>query len=176
MPLPAPAHTSRPDLTDRVVMVTGATGGLGEAITRAYAAAGATVVLHGRVVRQLEALYDIGRALSSLRPEGDLLEELMQRAISVLDATIGFAVSLDAESQLQHLYALGLAEGESVERVMATEPVKRVLALRTPLSTTVVAALEGSVVLCRAAHSTTPLTQVAHHLEELIAANRPPTV
>lgn len=91
-----------------------------------------------RKLLQLEALYDIGRALSSLRPEGDLLEELMQRAISVLDATIGFAVSLDSESQLQHLYALGLAEGESVERVMATEPVKRVLAMRTPLSTTVV--------------------------------------
>lgn len=44
------------------------------------------------------------------------------------------------------------------------------------LATTVVAALEGSVILCRAAHSTAPLTQVAHHLEELIAANRPPAV
>jgi transcriptional regulator with GAF, ATPase, and Fis domain len=90
-----------------------------------------------RKLLQLEALYDIGRALSSLRPEGDLLDELMQRAVAVLDATIGFAVSLDAESQLQHLYALGLREGESAERVMATEPVKRVLAMRTPLSTTV---------------------------------------
>jgi transcriptional regulator with GAF, ATPase, and Fis domain len=90
-----------------------------------------------RKLLQLEALYDIGRALSSLRPEGDLLDELMQRAVAVLDATIGFAVSLDAESQLQHLYALGLREGESVDRVMATEPVKRVLAMRTPLSTTV---------------------------------------
>ncbi|MBI2213338.1 MAG: sigma 54-interacting transcriptional regulator [Acidobacteria bacterium] len=90
-----------------------------------------------RKLLQLEALYDIGRALSSLRPEGDLLEELMQRAVAVLDATIGFAVSLDAESQLQHLYALGLREGESAERVMATEPVRRVLAMRTPLSTTV---------------------------------------
>ncbi|MEU0493913.1 TetR/AcrR family transcriptional regulator [Mycobacterium sp. NPDC006124] len=41
------------------------------------------------------------------------------------------------------------------------------------LSTTVVAAVEGAVILSRAARSTTPLDQVAHHLEELIAANRP---
>ena len=48
-----------------------------------------------RKLLQLEALYDIGRALNTLRPEGELLEELMQRAISVLDATSGFVFSLD---------------------------------------------------------------------------------
>src|SRR3954451_9921488 len=42
------------------------------------------------------------------------------------------------------------------------------------LSTMIVASLEGSVILSRAARSTTPLEQVAHHLEELIAAHRPP--
>lgn len=41
-----------------VVLVTGATGGLGEALARALAREGATVALHGRVVRKLEALYD----------------------------------------------------------------------------------------------------------------------
>ena len=45
-------------LEGRVVLVTGATGGLGAPIARACAAAGATVVLHARVVRKLEALYD----------------------------------------------------------------------------------------------------------------------
>jgi NAD(P)-dependent dehydrogenase (short-subunit alcohol dehydrogenase family) len=39
-------------------MVTGATGGLGRPLAVACAACGATVVLHGRVVRKLEALYD----------------------------------------------------------------------------------------------------------------------
>jgi AcrR family transcriptional regulator len=41
------------------------------------------------------------------------------------------------------------------------------------LSTTVVAALEGAVMLSRAAQSTKPLKQVAGHLTELIAAHRP---
>jgi len=45
-------------LRDRVVFVTGATGGLGAPLARACAAQGAVVVLHARVVRKLEALYD----------------------------------------------------------------------------------------------------------------------
>jgi NAD(P)-dependent dehydrogenase (short-subunit alcohol dehydrogenase family) len=58
MPLPDPAQPSAPDLRDRVVLVTGATGGLGRPLALAAARAGATVVLHARVVRKLEALYD----------------------------------------------------------------------------------------------------------------------
>jgi NAD(P)-dependent dehydrogenase (short-subunit alcohol dehydrogenase family) len=58
MPLPSPEAAQLPDLTERVVLVTGASGGLGQAVTRACARAGATVVLHGHVVRKLEALYD----------------------------------------------------------------------------------------------------------------------
>jgi NAD(P)-dependent dehydrogenase (short-subunit alcohol dehydrogenase family) len=47
-----------PDLAGRAVLITGATGGLGRPLALACAAVGATVVLHGRVVRKLEALYD----------------------------------------------------------------------------------------------------------------------
>ena len=39
-------------------MVTGASGGLGHALSLACARQGATVILHGRVVRKLEAIYD----------------------------------------------------------------------------------------------------------------------
>src|SRR6185295_11168719 len=45
-------------LRERVVLVTGATGGLGRATSLAAADAGATVVLLGRKVRALEKLYD----------------------------------------------------------------------------------------------------------------------
>ena len=58
MPLPAPNVAADVDLSGRAIMVTGATGGLGRPLALACAAHGATVVLHGRVVRKLEALYD----------------------------------------------------------------------------------------------------------------------
>src|SRR4029077_14702413 len=41
------------------------------------------------------------------------------------------------------------------------------------LSTTVLAALEGAVILSRAARSIKPLTQVSRHLNELISQHRP---
>jgi TetR/AcrR family transcriptional regulator, lmrAB and yxaGH operons repressor len=41
------------------------------------------------------------------------------------------------------------------------------------LSTTIVAALEGAVILSRAAQSTKPLEQVSRHLNELISQHRP---
>jgi NAD(P)-dependent dehydrogenase (short-subunit alcohol dehydrogenase family) len=58
MPLPSPHAAAAVDLSGRVVMVTGASGGLGKPLSLACAARGATVVLHGRVVRKLEAIYD----------------------------------------------------------------------------------------------------------------------
>ncbi len=58
MPLLPPTAAPSIDFSGRAILVTGATGGLGRAIALACAARGATVVLHGRVVRKLEALYD----------------------------------------------------------------------------------------------------------------------
>lgn len=52
------ASPAADSLRGRVVLVTGATGGLGRATALAAAAAGATVVLLGRKVRALEAVYD----------------------------------------------------------------------------------------------------------------------
>ncbi|MET0170284.1 MAG: 3-oxoacyl-[acyl-carrier-protein] reductase [Aliihoeflea sp.] len=49
------------DLTGKKALVTGATGGIGEAIARALHAAGATVGIHGTRVEKLEALAaDLG--------------------------------------------------------------------------------------------------------------------
>ena len=55
-------------LRDRVVLVAGATGGLGRATALAAAGAGATVVLLGRKVRALEKVYDEIVALNLAAP------------------------------------------------------------------------------------------------------------
>jgi NAD(P)-dependent dehydrogenase (short-subunit alcohol dehydrogenase family) len=55
-------------LAGRVILVTGASGGLGGALAKACAAAGAQVVLSGRNVRKLETLYDAIIAAGSPRP------------------------------------------------------------------------------------------------------------
>jgi NAD(P)-dependent dehydrogenase (short-subunit alcohol dehydrogenase family) len=45
-------------LDNRVILVTGASDGIGKAVAMACAAHGATVILHGRNVKRLEAVYD----------------------------------------------------------------------------------------------------------------------
>jgi NAD(P)-dependent dehydrogenase (short-subunit alcohol dehydrogenase family) len=45
-------------LEDRIVLVTGAGAGIGRALALAAARLGATVILHGRTVSKLEAVYD----------------------------------------------------------------------------------------------------------------------
>ena len=71
MPLPDPAAVSTVDLAGRAILVTGATGGLGRQLALACAARGATVVLHGRIVRKLEALYD--EIVAAKHPEPTIL-------------------------------------------------------------------------------------------------------
>jgi len=63
MALPVPAPNS---LVDRVILVTGAYGGLGEAAAKAAAVAGATVVLLGKKIPKLNRVYD---AIGKLGPE-----------------------------------------------------------------------------------------------------------
>ncbi|TVQ72708.1 MAG: SDR family NAD(P)-dependent oxidoreductase [Chromatiaceae bacterium] len=52
-------YTPAPDLfKDRVILVTGATGGIGRALSLALARHGATVVLLDKVIKSLEKVYD----------------------------------------------------------------------------------------------------------------------
>ncbi|CAD7715702.1 putative oxidoreductase YciK [Xanthomonas hydrangeae] len=62
--LQAPPDTAA--LAGRVVLITGAAGGLGAAAAQACASAGATVVLLGRKLRPLERIYD---TVAKLGPE-----------------------------------------------------------------------------------------------------------
>jgi len=55
-------------LQNKVIAISGSTGGLGTPLSKACAAAGATVVLLGRKLKKLEALYDVVDSLSTATP------------------------------------------------------------------------------------------------------------
>ena len=61
----------------RVILVTGATAGIGRAVARDLVVAGATVILHGRKEKQLEALY---QELKPLGPEPAVAQLDLERA------------------------------------------------------------------------------------------------
>src|SRR4026207_1380719 len=82
-----------------------------------------------RKLLQLEALYDVGRALNTLRPEDDLLEELMHRAIAVLDATLGFVFSVDDKLNVQTFFTFGIDVPEA-GLLVVEPPIKQVMASR----------------------------------------------
>ena len=69
---PAPA-----DFDGRVIMVTGATSGIGRAVASALVQNGATVILHGRSEKALEALY---QELKPLGPEPSVAQLDLERA------------------------------------------------------------------------------------------------
>lgn len=104
-----------PQLGGGVVLVTGATGGLGQVLARAFAQAGATVALHGRVVRKLEALYD--SIMESGAPEPAILPldfekadgqayadaaEAIDKQLGRLDAIVHCAGSLRRLAPIEH--------------------------------------------------------------------------
>ena len=89
-----------------------------------------------RKLLQLEALYDVGRALDTLRPEPELLEELMHRAVAVLDAESGFVFSLDEKLNVQHIFTF-LVDAPAPEAIMAEAPIRQVLASREPMAVSV---------------------------------------
>jgi len=65
------------DFDGRVIMVTGATSGIGRAVASALVQNGATVILHGRSEKALEALY---QELKPLGPEPSVAQLDLERA------------------------------------------------------------------------------------------------
>ncbi len=92
-------------LAERVVLVTGATSGLGRALAIECARAGATVILSGRNKGKLERVYDEIEALQAPRP-----------AIAILDLATATAADYDGlertiQSEFGRLDGLVLSAG-----------------------------------------------------------------
>lgn len=100
VPLPDPSAAYTTELSGRVVLITGATGGIGRPLARATAERGATVVLHGRVTRKLEALYD--QIVTANAPEPVILPLDFAKAGAADFANVAAAL----ESQLGRLDAI----------------------------------------------------------------------
>jgi len=124
MPLPLPGTPLDASLAERVILVTGATGGLGRALSLACASRGATVVLHGRVVRKLEALYD--EIVSAGHPEPSILP--LDLATAQAENFANVASALQAQSgrvdAIVHtavmLGSLGPIEHQAFDQWLAT--------------------------------------------------------
>ncbi|MEO8810039.1 MAG: SDR family NAD(P)-dependent oxidoreductase [Rhodanobacter sp.] len=104
--LPPGWQPSTDMLAGRVVLVTGAYGGLGGAVSRAASRAGATVVITGKRKRQLEKLYDAMREEGLAEPvihpldmesatprEYSALAEGLERDFGRLDGIVHCAAS-----------------------------------------------------------------------------------
>ena len=98
--LAPPDELLQSSLDGRVVLITGATGGMGKALSLACARAGATVVLHARLVRKLEALYD--EIVAAKLPEPVILPLDLARAEAADFANVSNAL----DAQLGRLDAL----------------------------------------------------------------------
>ena len=115
MSLPPAASPYQVRLDNRLVMITGASGGLGRALALGCAARGATVLLHGRIARKLEALYD--EIVAAGGPEPSILpldlataraEDFANVASAVqaqhgrIDAIVHTAVQLGSLGPIEH--------------------------------------------------------------------------
>lgn len=111
----SPGSSSAQPLAGQVILVTGATGGLGQVLSRSFAEAGATTVLHGRVVRKLEALYDTIVAAGAPEPAilpidfeeaGDTAfaeaAAAVERQLGRLDAIVHCAALLKRLAPVEH--------------------------------------------------------------------------
>lgn len=106
-------------LADRIVLITGAAGGIGAALATACASLGATVVLSGRKLRPLEVIYDRiegqGGPQPALYPidlEGATPDDYAKLNATLieqfgrLDALVHLAAKLEGLTPLAHIRPL----------------------------------------------------------------------
>ncbi len=112
---PRTYQPSKDALKDRVILITGASDGIGKAVALAAAAHGAQVVLHGRSVRKLEAVYDeivnAGHPRPSILPldfekagpdEYDKLVTALDQEFGRLDGLLHNASMLGERAPIEH--------------------------------------------------------------------------
>jgi NAD(P)-dependent dehydrogenase (short-subunit alcohol dehydrogenase family) len=110
------SYQPAPDiLRDRIILITGASDGIGKAVAQAAAAHGARVILHGRNVRKLEAAYDSILAAKHPRPsilpldfekagpeEYDKLIAALEQEFGRLDVLLHNAGMLGERAPIEH--------------------------------------------------------------------------
>lgn len=124
----APANS----LSERVIVITGAGDGIGRAIALACAAAGATVVLLGRTMQKLEAVYDAiekeGGAQPAIFPinlesatEQDYkqLKDALNEEFGRIDGLLHNAAKLGQQTPVEQYSA---SEWQAVMQVNTTAP------------------------------------------------------
>ena len=117
MPPPDPRQYVAPAnlLANRIILVTGASDGIGRAVALAAARHGAQVIIHGRKVRNLEALYDqivtAGHPQPSILPldfekagpdQYDEVVAALERDFGRLDALLHNAGMLGERAPIEH--------------------------------------------------------------------------
>ncbi|MGD0505060.1 MAG: YciK family oxidoreductase [Steroidobacteraceae bacterium] len=115
MSLPKHFEPSPDLLAGRTVMITGASGGFGRALSLACARAGASVILVGRNGAKLDRLYDEIEALGAAQPaiavldlatataaEYDHLAETVGKEFGKLDGLVHAAALLGDRTPLEH--------------------------------------------------------------------------
>jgi len=117
---PAPPALPEGAFRDRVVLITGATGGFGRALAREAARAGATLVLLGRKVPALERLYDelvqLGAPQPALYPldlQGAAAQDYEQLAQSIAGELGGLHGIVHAAAQFEGLGSLELTDPQA---------------------------------------------------------------
>ena len=97
-------------LQEKILLVTGASQGIGEQVAKAYAAAGATVVLVARHQKKLEKVYDEIVAGGGPEPFAicfDLLSaeegEFERLAATIAEATGGRVLPMTSPAELPEL-------------------------------------------------------------------------
>jgi NAD(P)-dependent dehydrogenase (short-subunit alcohol dehydrogenase family) len=96
--IPADYEPAPDCLHDRIILVTGASAGIGAAAAKAYAAHGATVILLGRDVGRLEEVYDAIESAGGPQPAAvpfDLAQEGEEPFIELANTIAGQFPRLD---------------------------------------------------------------------------------